>query len=162
MHKAAPKKRSTFRKKTRELLMRLIFQCTASQEFTEEGKERFLEDETMLDGLFLAEGGEYPDFAYFNYVYASLCAHLAEIDAAISFASEKWAIGRMNAVDLAILRLAGTEILFLDDISDRISANEAVLMAKRYGTEKSPAFVNGIIGSIVRNKEDRKGGNECD
>jgi N utilization substance protein B len=158
MQKKAPKKRSTFRKKTRELLMRLIFQCTASQDFSEEGKERFLADETMLDGLFRAEEDEHPDLNYFNYVYASLCAHLAEIDAAISAASEKWAIGRMNVVDLAILRLAGAEILFLDDISDRISANEAVIMAKRYGTDKSPAFINGIIGSIVRTKEEGTGG----
>ncbi|MDR0876009.1 MAG: transcription antitermination factor NusB [Clostridiales Family XIII bacterium] len=158
MYKTAPKKHSTFRKKTRELLMRLIFQCTASHDFSEEAKERFLEDETMMDGLFSSESDEHPDLIYFNYGFASLLEHLEEIDETIASASEKWAIGRMNAVDLAILRLAGAEILFLDDISDRISANEAVVMAKRYGTDKSPAFINGIIGSIVRKKEEGIGG----
>jgi N utilization substance protein B len=140
--------------------MRLIFQCTASHDFSEEVKERFLEDETMLDGLFVTEENEHPDLNYFNYVYTTLYTHLEEIDAAISSVSEKWTIHRMNGVDLAILRLSGAEILFLDDISDRISANEAVLMAKRYGTDKSPAFINGIIGSIVRKKEEGKGGSE--
>jgi N utilization substance protein B len=160
MYKAAPKKRSTYRKKTRELLMRLIFQCTASQDFSEEARERFLEDETMLDGLFSSEEDGHPDLIYFNYGFATLREHLEEIDAIIASASEKWTISRMNAVDLAILRLAGAEILFLDDISDSISANEAVIMAKRYGTEKSPAFINGIIGSIVRNKEEGSGGDK--
>jgi N utilization substance protein B len=140
--------------------MRLIFQCTASHDFSEAVKERFLEDETMLDGLFVPEENEHPDLIYFNYVYTTLRTHLEEIDAAIAAVSEKWTISRMNGVDLAILRLAGAEILFLDDISDRISANEAVLMAKRYGTDKSSAFINGIIGSIVRKKEEGKGGSE--
>ncbi|GHU62887.1 hypothetical protein AGMMS49983_05200 [Clostridia bacterium] len=140
--------------------MRLIFQCTVSQDFSEESKKRFLEDEVMLDGLFDTEACEHPDLIYFNYVFASLCEHLLEIDGEISVASEKWAIGRMNGVDLAILRLTCAEILFLDDISDSISANEAVLMAKRYGTDKSPAFINGIIGSIVRKKEEAKGWTE--
>ena len=157
MQKTAPKKRSTFRKKTRELLMRLVFLCTSSKDFSDETKDRFLEDESMLDGLFLPDEGEKPDLIYFNYVFASLCEHLDEIDAAIASSSEKWSISRMNSVDLAILRLAGTEILFLNDISDKISANEAVIMAKRYGTEKSPAFINGIIGSIVRKKEESLG-----
>ena len=157
MQRTAPKKRSTYRKKTRELLMRLVFNCTTTQDFSEEAKMRFLDDDSMMDGLFSLEEGETPDLHYFNYVFEALCEHLEEIDAAISASSEKWSISRMNSVDLAILRLVGAEILFLDDISDSISANEAVVMAKRYGTEKSAAFVNGIIGSIVRNKEEAKG-----
>ena len=157
MQRTAPKKRSTFRKKTRELLMRLVFLCTSSKDFSEETKQRFLEDESMLDGLFDLDEGEKPDLIYFNYVFESLREHLDEIDAAITSSSEKWSINRMNSVDLAILRLACTEIIFLNDISDKISANEAVIMAKRYGTEKSPAFVNGIIGSIVRKKEESLG-----
>ena len=160
MQNIAPKKRSTYRKKTRELLMRLVFLCTSSQDFSEETKMRFLEDESMFDGLFVTDEGESPDLIYFNYVFESLREHLNEIDEAISSSSEKWSISRMNSVDLAILRLAGAEILFLDDISDKISANEAVIMAKRYGTEKSPAFINGIIGSIVRNKEEKQGKTE--
>lgn len=155
MQRTAPKRKSTFRKKTRELLMRLIFVCTSSNDFSEEAKTRFLEDESMLDGLFLTDEGETPDLIYFNYVFESICNNLDQIDAAISSSSEKWSINRMNAVDLAILRLAGAEILFLEDISDSISANEAVIMAKRYGTVKSPAFINGIIGSIVKSKESK-------
>ena len=160
MQNIAPKKRSTYRKKTRELLMRLVFLCTSSGDFSEETKKRFLEDESMYDGLFITDEDESPDLIYFNYVFESLREHLNEIDIAISSSSEKWTINRMNSVDLAILRLAGAEILFLDDISDKISANEAVIMAKRYGTEKSPAFINGIIGSIVRKKEEVQGKTE--
>ena len=59
----------------------------------------------------------------------------------------------MPKTDLAVLRLAVCEILFLDEMPDSVSINEAVELAKKYGEEKSSSYINGILGSISRSKE---------
>jgi N utilization substance protein B len=62
----------------------------------------------------------------------------------------------MSKVDLSILRLAAAEIFHMEDIPDSVSANEAVELAKIYGGDDSPKFVNGILGKIIRGKEKEK------
>jgi N utilization substance protein B len=59
----------------------------------------------------------------------------------------------MAKVDLSILRLSAAEILYLSDIPDSASINEAVEMAKKYGGEDSGKFINGILGKVVRSKD---------
>ena len=56
-------------------------------------------------------------------------------------------------IDLAILRVAAAEILFEEETPDSVAANEAVELAKKYGTEKSPGFINGLLGSLVKENE---------
>lgn len=63
-----------------------------------------------------------------------------------------WKLERLPKVSLAILRLAITEILFFDEVPDSVSANEAVELAKKYGGENDPSFINGVIGSVIRSK----------
>lgn len=75
-----------------------------------------------------------------------------EADEIISSYLRNWKIGRLPKVDLAILRLAVTEIMWFDEIPDKVSVNEAVELAKKYSDEKSPSFINGVLGSVVRGK----------
>lgn len=76
-----------------------------------------------------------------------------EIDEKISNNLNKgWKIGRLPKTTLAILRIAIYEILFLDDVPDSVSINEAVELAKKFGSENDYVFINGILGSIVRGK----------
>lgn len=77
---------------------------------------------------------------------------LDEIDAAIEKSALDWKRERIAKVDLAILRLAIYEILFRDDIPDSVTANEAIELAKKFSTEESSSFINGIIGKIIRDK----------
>lgn len=63
-----------------------------------------------------------------------------------------WTKDRIAKVDLAILRLAIYEILFRDDIPDSVAVNEAVELSKKYSTDESGGFINGILGKIIRNK----------
>lgn len=56
----------------------------------------------------------------------------------------------MAAVDLAILRVAAAEILYVEDIPAQVSINEAVNMAKKYSTGKSSGFINGLLGGMVK------------
>ena len=55
----------------------------------------------------------------------------------------------MPSVDLAILRVAAAEILYIKEIPDSVSINEAVGLAKKYGTDKSSKFINGLLGGLV-------------
>ena len=61
----------------------------------------------------------------------------------------------MPKADLAILRLALAEIYYIDEIPVSVSINEAVELAKKYGTEKSSKFINGVLGSAVRELTDK-------
>jgi len=73
----------------------------------------------------------------------------AVIDAEIEATSQHWSLMRMPYVDRNILRLAVYEILFEPDVPDSVAINEAVEMAKAYGTDDSPKFVNGVLGRIA-------------
>lgn len=76
-----------------------------------------------------------------------------QIDELLNKTSEGWKTSRMSKVDLSILRLAVYEALYDDTIPVKVAINEAVEIAKRFGGDDSRAFVNGILGKIVKNKE---------
>ncbi|MFM7718508.1 MAG: transcription antitermination factor NusB [Actinomycetota bacterium] len=79
-----------------------------------------------------------------------VAAHLAEIDATLGEAAERWSVDRMAAVDRAILRLACLELLHRDDVPDAVAIDEAVEAAKALSTEDSARFVHGVLGRIAR------------
>ncbi|GFP27794.1 transcription antitermination protein NusB [Candidatus Hakubella thermalkaliphila] len=71
------------------------------------------------------------------------------IDDLIQESSRHWSLERMPIVDRNILRMAIYEILFMEDIPLKVSINEAVELAKTYGTDESGRFVNGVLGNII-------------
>ena len=75
-----------------------------------------------------------------------------ELDERINAVSVGWKTSRMNRTDLAILRLAAYEILFDEDIPDKVAINEAVELAKQYGEDESYSFINGVLGQITADK----------
>lgn len=81
-------------------------------------------------------------------------AHLAEVDKLISDFSVKWSKARLSRVALSIMRLAVYEMEFVEDIPVSVSINEAVELAKKYGGEEDPAFINGVLGGIARREKD--------
>ncbi len=70
------------------------------------------------------------------------------IDREIRTCSKNWALGRMSRVDLNIMRIAAFELMFCEDIPKKVTINEAIEIARRYGDRESPAFVNGILDEI--------------
>jgi N utilization substance protein B len=82
----------------------------------------------------------------------------AEIDALITSSSKNWRLDRMSRVDRNILRLGATELLAFRDVPVKVVINEAVELAKRFGTAESSAFVNGVLdriaGAVGRSAED--------
>ena len=78
--------------------------------------------------------------------------HRQKIDELLTSYSEGWSLDRMPAVDRNLLRIGVLEILYVDDVPDEVAVSEAVNLARDLSTDESPAFVNGVLGNIVRNK----------
>ena len=76
-------------------------------------------------------------------------AERSTIDAAIKERSRNWSLSRMPRVDLNIMRVAAYELMFRADIPKKVTINEAIEIARRFGDKDSPAFVNGILDEIV-------------
>ena len=85
---------------------------------------------------------------YLQELVAGVAAHLEELDALIVRYSEHWRLERMTVVDRNLLRLAIYELLYQPRIPSKVVINEAVELAKRYGSEASGAFVNGILDQV--------------
>ena len=77
-------------------------------------------------------------------------AHNDEIDNKISENLQGWTMSRLPKVSLAVLRLGVCEILFIDDVPNGVAVNEAVELAKKYGTEDDAKYINGVLSSVVR------------
>ena len=130
------------RKTAREIAMKLVFSRLLG------GGGDYAE---LLDLSGLEE--DRPDEAdkqYANTILTGIEAHQSEIDAAINSQSYGWTAEHMPLVDLSILRVAVYEIKFCEDIPEGVSINEAVELAKLFGGEKSSAYINGVLGGILR------------
>ncbi len=89
-----------------------------------------------------------PDVAYIQNKILAVADRVEEIDGMINEVARGWKTTRMGKVDLTLLRLAVYEIKFEDDIPTGVAINEAVELAKKYGTDDSSSFVNGILAKI--------------
>ena len=95
------------------------------------------------------EDAEDKDRAYIQNKAAAVAEHLDEIDTLINTHATGWKTSRMNKVDLTILRLAVYEMKWDDDVPVSVAINEAVELAKQFGGEESPSFVNGVLAKIA-------------
>ena len=89
------------------------------------------------------------DAGHIQKKYDAIIARLPEIDQIIEDKAESWNISRMGKVDLTIIRLAVYEIKYDDTIPVSVAINEAVEIAKRFGQDESPAFVNGVLAKMA-------------
>ena len=79
--------------------------------------------------------------------------HRPRLDEVISTYAQGWTLGRMPAVDRNVLRLATFEVLYVDDVPDAVAVSEALHLVRDLSTDESPAFVNGVLGNIVRDRD---------
>ena len=102
-------------------------------------------------GLYMEDLGDIrkKDADYMTEKVRSIVEHMDEIVGMINQASKNWKTTRMAKAELSILRLAAYEIKYEDDIPVSVSINEAVELAKLYGSDHGPAFVNGILSGMV-------------
>jgi N utilization substance protein B len=89
------------------------------------------------------------EYAYLTGRFNAVVDKLTEIDASLSEAASGWKLNRMGKVDLTILRLAIFEMKYDDDIPVKVAINEAVELAKIFGGDDSPAFINGVLAKLA-------------
>ena len=110
-------------------------------------------EETRLNLLEVKPGEREAD--YMNRMAEGVQANAASIDERLAPYLHGWTIERLTRVDLAILRLATYE-LTLGETPAGVVINEAVELANQYSTDKAGAFINGVLGSLARDLEDRR------
>ncbi|MFH0965852.1 MAG: transcription antitermination factor NusB [Planctomycetota bacterium] len=137
------------RTKARQLALEVLYQADIRREDAREVGREYLRERTRDAEL----------LAFAHTLIDGTCEHLAEIDEQIRAAAQNWEIGRMAVVDRNILRLAVFELAHVDDIPVKVSINEAIELAKKFGSEESGQFVNGILDKVKETLEARGGGN---
>jgi len=86
-----------------------------------------------------------------NETVKKIISEIEKIDKIIHQAAPEWPIEKINKIDLAILRLAVWELVVLKKEPPKVIIDEAVELAKTYGSERSPAFINGVLGTVLKN-----------
>jgi transcription antitermination protein NusB len=99
------------------------------------------------------EAGEGPTNDYTSTLVRGVVDHLARIDEVLTTYSKGWTLGRMPAVDRNVLRIGVYELLWGDeDVPETVAVSEALHLVQDLSTDDSPAFVNGLLGSIMRDR----------
>lgn len=130
---------------TRRELRENVFKMLFRVEFHEEGEmtgQLGMMDEEL-------ENIKEADAAYINNKCSDIIAKIPEIDEAINASTTGWKTSRMSKVDLSIIRLAVYEIKYEEDVPEKVAINEAIELAKLYGTDNSASFVNGVLAKFV-------------
>ncbi|MBW3551946.1 MAG: transcription antitermination factor NusB [Gemmatimonadetes bacterium] len=87
---------------------------------------------------------------YMRRLVEAVAADVAGVDREIQASLTNWRLERLSAIDRAILRLAAAEMIHFEDIPPRVSIQEALALAEKYGTDQSPRFVNGVLDALMR------------
>ena len=88
---------------------------------------------------------------YANLLITGVLESRVNLDSNVTKASENWSISRMSRVDRSILRVSSYEIIYLNDVPVNVSINEAIEIAKRFGSDDSANFINGVVDKIASN-----------
>ena len=129
------------RRELRENVFKMLFRVEFHEEGEMSGQLGMMDDEV--------ENIKDEDVAYINNKCNDIIAKISEIDEAINASTTGWKTTRMGKVDLSIIRLAVYEIKYEEDVPAKVAINEAVELAKLYGTDNSASFVNGVLAKFV-------------
>jgi len=134
------------RRKGREIALKILYQKEARRdELASTWASFWAENPTDLETRSFAER-----------LTQGVESHCGEIDALIAAAAHHWRLDRMYAIDRNLLRIAVFELAYEVDTPPKVVINEAIEVAKRYGTQKSPHFVNGVLDGVKRKLEARE------
>jgi N utilization substance protein B len=131
------------RSRAREVALQLLFQRDYNPGMDRTAIEQFVHNRLRnreLEAFCLA-------------LYDGTVTHAAEIDQRIEAVADNWRLPRMATVDRNVLRLGAYELLFAPTIPDRVAFDEAIELARRYGTAESSTFVNGILDPILKRQD---------
>ena len=126
------------RRKARAVALQAMYEIDTTRHEAEEVLGRLLAEENL--------SGD--NTAFVRQMVKQVVAHQEEIDGNIQRFAPTWPVEQLSAIDRNILRLAISEILFDNRVIIKVAINEAVELAKKFGSENSSKFVNGVLGSI--------------
>jgi N utilization substance protein B len=126
------------RRRSREFALQVLYQLEITKQEALRTLAQFQEH--------FSENVERDDFV--ERLVLGVSEHSKEIDRLIEQYSENWRLDRMNMIDRNILRMAAFELLYCEDIPPKVTLNEAIDLGKRYGTDESGSFINGILDRI--------------
>lgn len=129
------------RRKAREYALQLLFQLDIKKE-----KPTL----TLFKRFWTDEDPDAEVRAFTEEIVKGTFKHMRTINEKILACAKNWSLDRMATVDRNVLRMAAYEILYRVDIPPSVTINEAIELAKKYGTDESGAFVNGILDSVAR------------
>lgn len=134
------------RRKSREIAMTLLFEMSINKEDYNEIINNFKEHTDMdLTDV---------DMEYVERTLKGVQENTNTIDSSIEQHLINWKLYRLSKIDLAILRTSTYEILFEKEIPNRVAVNEGIELAKKYSEEKSFQFINGVLGKMIKEKND--------
>lgn len=134
------------RTRARELALQFLYGVDLQGPEYRDGLTAFLAEE--LSG----KPGEAEAAAYATVLVDGVSRHRSEIDRLLADAAQNWGLARMAVVDRNALRIGVYEMLHEPDVPTKVAINEAIELAKRYSTEQSGAFVNGILDRIRKDR----------
>jgi len=126
------------RRKSRESALQVLYQLNITRQDATTALTRFQEH-------FLSHG-EADDFM--KRLVLGVLEHFPQLDRLIEQYSENWRLDRINMIDRNILRIALYELLYCEEIPPKVTINEAIDLGKRFGSEDSGSFINGILDRI--------------
>ena len=137
----------------REIAVQLSFYASTSEKDVDELLNEFFNKEyydTLADeNELFAEYPEKKQQEYISRLVKTVYDYRIQIDKLIEKYAQGWKPERMSKTAMAILRCAVSEIMYMDDIPANAAINEAVELAKSYGGDESPQFVNGVLAKLV-------------
>lgn len=134
------------RRRAREFALQILYQLDVQELSHDQAIALFWKNfaaTAEAEGASVQDLGEIQPFA--EKLVRGVREHLGELDAQIQGASKNWRLERMARVDRNLIRLALYELKYVEDVPAKVAINEAIEIAKRYGTHESSAFVNGIL-----------------
>lgn len=135
------------RRKAREQALQILYEMEVSRINANEALKLYWENLSDKPA----------DKEFTEFIVRGVERYKDEIDRLIQSVSENWQINRMVKVDLNILRMAIFELLHCNDIPSKVSINEAIDLGKKFGTDDSPAFINGILDRVLKDYVIKKG-----
>ncbi|EUJ31787.1 transcription antitermination protein NusB [Listeria floridensis FSL S10-1187] len=124
------------RREARERALQALFQMELNEMTAEQAITNVMDEE---------------EDDYVKKLVFGVSEHKQELDQKIEAHLENWKLDRLNKVDLSILRVGAFEMLYLEDVPDRVSLNESIEIAKVYSDEKAGKFINGVLANIAQN-----------
>lgn len=155
------------RRKSRELVMKLLFQMTINKEDFKDVISNLKENIEVDNIEIINEETGVPvkkeltsedidlkdiDMEYVIRVLRGVQENKDALDTEIEKYLKNWKLNRLSKIDITILRVCTYEFLYENEIPNNVSINEAVELAKKYSADKSAAFINGVLGSMIKDK----------